>query len=215
VPNETIAQLAGSSDRFIGFGSVDPRRPDAVAVLRNAVTTLGLSGLNLDPALQKFSVRDEAAFPVYAEADALGIPVTFQMGLNWAPRARTGDARPIDLEVVAETFPKLAIVIAHCGWPWVNEALALAVKYPNICLDTAVLFGGRPESTVRSVFVDQIGLDVVESVLRERILFASDYPRVDPKRVIRAVRMLKLRSLTEEKILGANALSLLSRRQGR
>jgi predicted TIM-barrel fold metal-dependent hydrolase len=216
VPNEALAQIVRRSSRLIGFASVDPARADAAAILRSAVTTLDLRGLNLDPALQKFSVKDEKlAFPLYAEADTLGIPVTFQMGLNWAPLARTGDARPIDLEVVAETFPNLAIVIAHCGWPWVDEALALAVKYRNVHLDTAVLFGGRPESSVRAVFAERIGLDVVESTLREKIIFASDYPRVDPKRVARAVRMLELRPLTEAKILGANAAVLLSRRQVR
>ncbi|WP_166802498.1 amidohydrolase family protein [Microvirga pakistanensis] len=210
IPNENIARLVRTSDRLIGFGSVDPSDSNASSELRDVVRQFDLKGLNLDPALQRFSVRDEKVFPVYAAAEDLGIPVTFQMGLNWAPLARTGDARPIDIEVVADTFPTLPILIAHCGWPWVYEALALAIKYPNVHLDTAVLYGGRPESTVRTVFAEQIGLDVVESSLREKVIFASDYPRVDPKRVVRAVKMLGLRPVTEKKILGGNAASLLN-----
>lgn len=210
IPNENIARLVKTSDRLIGFGSVDPSDSNASSELRDVVRQFDLKGLNLDPALQRFSVRDEKVFPVYAAAEDLGIPVTFQMGLNWAPLARTGDARPIDIEVVADTFPTLPILIAHCGWPWVYEALALAIKYPNVHLDTAVLYGGRPESTVRTVFAEQIGLDVVESSLREKVIFASDYPRVDPKRVVRAVKMLGLRPVTEKKILGGNAASLLN-----
>lgn len=212
VPNDVLAHLVGQSDRLLGFASVDPNDTAAPAALDHAVGTLGLRGLNLDPALQRFRADDERAFPVYEKADALGIPVTFQMGLNWAPRARVADARPLDLEAVAATFPNLRIVVAHCGWPYTMEALALAVKYPNVFLDTAILFSGRPESSVAAVFAGQYGLDVVEASLRERIVFASDYPRVDPKRVARAVRMLGLRPLTEKMIFGENAESLLNRK---
>ena len=93
-----------------------------------------------------------------------------------------------------------------------QEALALAIKYPNVFLDTSVLFGGRPESSLRRVLEDQIGLDVVEASLREKLIFASAYPRVDPKRFARGVRMLQLRPITEQKIMGLNAKTLLNKK---
>lgn len=211
--NEEIAALVERSDRLLGFASVDPSDADAPAQLEHAVASLSLRGLNLDPALQQFSARDEkVAFPVFAKAQELGIPVVIQSGLNWAPKARTGDSRPIDIEAAAETFPELSFVIAHCGWPWEMEALALAIKYPNVYLDTAILFGGRPESSIAAVFAREYGLDVVEASLRHKIVFASDYPRVDPKRVARGVRMLGLRPLTEKMILGDNAEALLTKK---
>jgi len=213
VPNEVLAKLVAKSDRLIGLASVDPRDPSAPHQLEHAVESLGLKGLNLDPALQQFQVADEkAAFPVYEKANQLGISVTFQMGLNWAPLARLGDANPVALERVATTFPDLRIVIAHCAWPYTMEALALAIKHPNIYLDTAILYSARPESSLAAVYANQYGLDVIEASLREKIVFASDYPRVDPKRVARAVRMLGLRPLTEKMILGENAATLLNRK---
>lgn len=212
VPNDALAHLVGQSDRLMGFASVDPNDSAAPAALEHAIETLGLKGLNLDPALQRFQPDGENALHVYEKADALGIPITFQMGMNWAPRARIADARPIDLEVAAATFPNLRIVVAHCGWPYTMEALALAIKYPNVFLDTAILFSGRPESSVAAIFAGQYGLEVVEASLRERIVFASDYPRVDPKRVARAVRMLGLRPITEKMIFGENARTLLKRK---
>ena len=113
---------------------------------------------------------------------------------------------------MAATFPDLSIVVAHCAWPYTREALALAIKYRNVYLDTAILFSGRPESSVASVYVGDYGLDVVEASLRDRIVFASDYPRVDPKRVARAVRGLGLRPLTERKVMGENAEAILNRK---
>ncbi|WP_170971423.1 amidohydrolase family protein [Mesorhizobium sp. GR13] len=213
VPNEAVAKLAAKSDRLIGFASVDPNDSAAPATLAYAVKDLGLRGLNLDPALQRFSVADErTAFPVYEAASQLKLPVTIQMGLNWSPLARTAYAKPLDLEPVADAFPDLPIIVGHCAWPFTMEALALAIKYRNVYLDTAILFSGRPESSVASVFVGDYSLDVVEASLRDKIVFASDYPRVDPKRVARAVRMMGLRKLTKEKIMGDTAAGLLCRK---
>lgn len=213
VPNATLAELVGMSPRLAGLASVDPTDPDAPAQLRHAIDTLGLAGLNVDPALQRFDPSDEARFfPVLQAASELGIPVSVQAGLNWAPLARTCDARPSVLEPAIANFPAVRFIIAHCGWPYVDEAMALAIKYPNVLLDTAILFGGRPESSVRAVFQERIGLDVVEASLREQVVFASDYPRVDPKRVVRAISMLGLRPQTQAKVLGGNASSILPTR---
>ncbi|APZ35387.1 hypothetical protein BOH66_14885 [Microbacterium aurum] len=214
--NESIAELVEQGNgRLLGFASVDPSAADAAERLRTAVEQLGLAGLNLDPALQSFSFADDAVLDLFAAADELQIPVTVQMGLNWAPIARTGASRPTDLEEIVQRHPELDVVIAHCAWPWVDEALAMAIKYRNILLDTAVLWGGRPESSVRRVFAEQIGTDVVEASLRDQIVFASDYPRVDPKRVARGIRMLELRPLTEQRILGGNAERIMNRKGNR
>lgn len=213
VSNEQIADLMAQSDRVIGFASVDPGSTDAAAQLRQAVTDQGLRGLNLDPALQQFDPSDEAtAFPVFEAALDLKIPVSVAVGHNWAPIAPTSFATPLSLEPAIRAFPGLDFVLPHLGWPFVQEALALAIKYPNVFLDTSVLFGGRPESSLRRVLEDQIGFDVVEASLREKLIFASDYPRADPKRFARGLRMLELRPLTEKKIFGLNAESLLTKK---
>lgn len=211
--NEAIADLVAiGGGRLLGFASVDPNSADAGEQLSRAVNELGLVGLNLDPALQGFSMQDPQALELLGVAAELRVPVTVQMGLNWSPIARTGASRPMDLEEAAQRYPELPLVVAHCAWPWVDEALSLAIKYRNVHLDTAVLWGGRPESSVRRVFAEMIGTDVVESSLREQVIFASDYPRVDPKRVKRGVEMLGLRPLTEQKILGGNAERILNGR---
>ena len=210
MPNETLAAVVGLSDRFLGMASVDPTESDAADRLRNAVVELGLIGLNVDPALQQFDPADETRFfPILQVANELHIPVSVQTGMNWAPLARTVDGMPGRLEPAIATFPSVQFVLAHAAWPYVDEALALAIKYPNVKLDTSVLFGGRPETSVRTVLAERIGLDVIEASLREQIVFASDYPRVDPKRMVRAIKLLGLRPDTEAKLLGGNAASIL------
>jgi predicted TIM-barrel fold metal-dependent hydrolase len=210
VSNEEIAWLCERSDRFIGFASVDPADPDAPDVLRRAVREYGLRGLKLDPSLQRFDVADrERAYPVYAAALELGIPVLLHSGMSWAPKAPAALAHPLALEPVVHDFPALPLIIAHFGWPWVNEAVMLAIKHANVHLDTSVLFSGTPPESLHHVVVNLVGREVLDRSLHAQVVFGSNYPRVDPKRAAHAVRALELRPKLERRIFNDNAARLL------
>ncbi len=142
--NEQVAELCSMSPRLIGFASVDPHNPDAPARLREAVTGLGLRGLKLAPAMQRFFADDPAFYPLYETACDLGIPILFHAGLSWEPGSRLQYGQPLRFENVAADFPGLPVVLAHLAWPWVTEAVALALKYPNVYLDTSALYFDNP-----------------------------------------------------------------------
>jgi predicted TIM-barrel fold metal-dependent hydrolase len=205
--NEQIAGLAARSDRLIGFASVDPNAPGAAKLLERSVRDMGLRGLSLDPGLQGFDVAGPAAAEVFAACTELDIPVSVQCGLNWAPQALA--VSPLALEPVLSRHPGLRLVIQHFAWPWVAEALMLAVKYPNVTLDTAILFAGTPQASVRQVLAEQVGVHVLDGALFNQVVFGSDYPRVDPKRVMWGIDALDLKPATREKILSGNARRLL------
>jgi predicted TIM-barrel fold metal-dependent hydrolase len=208
--NELIAEIVEKYPRLIGFASVDPNLRDAPKTLERAVREYGLRGLKLDPALQLFDIDDpETAFPVYSQCVQLGIPVLMHCGLSWAPQGRSSRAQPLQLETVVHEFPDLRVVIAHCGWPWVNDALLLALKYPNVYLDTAVIYSGTPADSLRRVLADVIGLDVVQRSLHDKLLLGSNTPRIRPKRMTAAVRALGLDPAVERKITHDNAVALL------
>lgn len=209
VSNQQIARLMELSDRVIGFASVDPGQPDAADRLTRDVREYGLRGLKLDPALQQFDVADrEAAFPVYQAAQELGIPLLIDCGLSWAPKGRAELARPLALEPAIHAFPELQIVISHFAWPWVDEAVALALKHRNVHLETSILNSGTPPESLK-LALDRIGLDLLDRSLHAQVVFGSDYPRVDPKRVADGVRRLGLRPKLERKVFNDNAARLL------
>ena len=208
--NEAVAGLVAEHPRLIGFASVDPNLEDAPASLETAVRSLGLRGLKLDPALQLFDIDDPlTAFPVYETCVRLNIPVLMHCGLSWAPKGRSSRAQPLALESVVHEFPDLRVVIAHCGFPWVADALMLALKYPNVYLDTAVIYSGTPTDSLRRVLAQEIGLEVVDRSLHHQLVFGSNFPRVDHKRVVAAVRALGFSEWLEERIFHANAAELL------
>jgi predicted TIM-barrel fold metal-dependent hydrolase len=43
--------------------------------------------------------------------------------------------RPMQLDRIACDFPNLTIVGTHTGWPWVDEMIAVATKWPNVYLN--------------------------------------------------------------------------------
>jgi len=213
--NEQIAELCSRSDRFIGFASVDPHKKQAVKELEYSITTLGLKGLKLAPGIQAFYPNDKKiVYPIYEAAQDLGIPVLLHSGMSWEPKSMAKYANPVFLEDVAFDFPNLNIVIAHFGWPWVLETAMLALKYPNIYIDTSCLYFDNPKDFLRFVMTKQIPLSMIKKSLRQKILFGSNYPRVEIKNMVEAIRDLGLDRDCEELIFQTNSMKVLQKQKG-
>ncbi len=207
--NEQVAELCARSKRFIGFASVDPLKKGAARELENAVKKLGLRGLKLDPALQDFRPDARKVYPVYEAAEALRIPLLIHTGMSWAPETPLERGLPLHLEQPIRDFPKLNFVLAHFGWPWVWEATAMALKYPNVYLDTSCLYYDSPKEFYQFVFSRQIPTTVIERSLRNKVVFGSNYPRVEIKNMVHALKSLQLTEGCLNKILKENAERLL------
>jgi predicted TIM-barrel fold metal-dependent hydrolase len=207
--NEQIAELCRMNERFIGFASVDPHQPDTPAKLKRAIEDLGLRGLKLASGIQEFYPNDPALYPLYEKAQELGIPILFHAGMTWEPRAKAEYGRPIYFEDVAHDFPELKIVLAHLAWPWVLEAVSLALKYPNLYLDTSALYFDNPKDFISFAMAQQVPLTVWERSLRHQLVFGSNYPRVEIKNMAAAVRSLGLSQGCLELVFRGNAERLL------
>ncbi len=211
--NEQIAELCAMSDRLIGFASVDPRREAAPGLLEKAIRELGLRGLKLAPAMQEFFPDDPNLKALYHKAEELGIPILFHAGMSWEPGSRLKYGHPMRFEDVAAEFPKLKIVLAHLAWPWVVDAVALALKYPNLYLDTSALYFDNPDDFLKFAMRHQVPLTVFERSLRHQLVFGSNYPRVEVKNMVRAVRALGFSEECLELIFRTNAEELLGGRR--
>jgi predicted TIM-barrel fold metal-dependent hydrolase len=207
--NEQVAELCAMSDRLIGFASVDPCKDSAADDLEHAITGLGLGGLKLAPAMQQMFPDEARLEPIYAWAEARGIPILLHAGMSWEPGSRLAYGHPLRFEKVAAEHPRLRIVLAHLAWPWVMEAVALALKYPNVYLDTSALYFDNPTDFLRFAMTVQVPLSVFERSLRRQIVFGSNYPRVEVKNMARAVRGLGFSDECLDLIFRSNAETLL------
>jgi len=153
--NEIISWLVPrSGGGFLGFAGVDPNLGEREASeLERDVRGLGLRGLRPSPSN---TVSMLSAFSY-----ATGCELTkYNLALEkW----------------VAE-FPKLTFILAHFGWPWVWEAVTLAMKYPNVRLDPSNIYTGTLDKRLKYLLTETVPCRVMEKLLAERMLFGSNHP---------------------------------------
>lgn len=175
--NDYIAAIVRSDpDRFIGFGSVNPnyRGPKAaVAELERSVRELGLSGVKLYPMYQDWSPADPIlGFPLYEKAAELGIPVMIHQAGSTRIDARMEYARPALLDAIGRHFRDLRVIIAHCGIPWMDEALFMLTKHPNFYTEISYYIASATEEELFRFLIHA----EQSFVPLEKIFFGTDYP---------------------------------------
>lgn len=176
--NDVIARYCRTyPEWFIGFAGIDPHMDSAAAVreLLRARQELGLVGVKFHPAYQACYPHDRRRmYPLYEQAQALGMPVVIHTGTTTLTRTGIAFCRPIYLDQVAVDFPDLRLVLSHFGWPWVDEAIAVAWRHEHVYLD---LSGWLP----RYIYgVAPTLIHFMNTVLQDKVCFGSDYPVLHP-----------------------------------
>lgn len=207
LPNELVANIVKRfPGRFVGFGSVDPHRPDAPERVRH-LPDLGLVGLKLHPTMQGFDPSTDAAMRLFEAAATARLAVITHAGTSGLGAGCPGGqglridlARPILLDRAAAAFPETPIVIAHVGWPWHLEALAMALHKSNVYIDIS---GWRYRYLPPEVLRDMKGR------LSGQFLFGSDVPMFSTPGLLREFAALQLPDDVGARVLTGNATRLL------
>ncbi len=196
VSNDLVASVVKQfPDRLIGFASVDPNKgAPAADELAHAVLDLGLKGLKILPHLVKMSTDDERMYPLYETARDLGIPVLFHMGTQFHAGTKLKYGHPLPIDEVAVDFPNLKLVIAHFGFPWFYETIAVVQRNPNVYFNIA---GWAPRHIPPEI------IRYTKGPLKTKALYGSDYPLITRVRGMKELREMELPSdvfkmLTEE-----------------
>ena len=208
--NEQVADVVSQNPDFlIGFASVDPARSDALDVVERAFDELGLSGLVLHPAQQRFLPNDEALYPLYEACNARNKPIMFHAGMSACPRVPSGNGHPLLFEDVALAFPDLRIGLQHFGWPWTREVAMLLLKYKNMYADLSCLYFDNAPEFYGHIFGQELGEHWIDRSLRHQVMFASEEPRLEMRRMAEAIRAQPWRESTKNLVMGGNALEFL------
>lgn len=183
--------------RFVGIASVDLCSPmAAVRELRRCVRQHGFKGLRIVPWIWHLPPDDRRYYPLYAECVELGIPFCTQVG-HTGPLHPSEPGRPIPyLDHVALEFPELRIVGGHIGFPWTNEMIALATKYPNVYIDTSAY-------TVKRYPTELV--DFMRHHGTQKVLFGSNHPFWPPAQCLADIAKLDLSQEALENFLHVNA----------
>lgn len=198
ISNDEVAGfVAEAPDRLVGVGSVDISRPmEAVREVRRCVTQLGFKAIRVLPWLWEVPPTDRRFYPIYAACCELGVPFCTQIG-HTGPLAPSEVGRPIYLDQVALDFPELTIVGGHIGYPWTDEAVAVATKHQNVFIDTSAYTVRRyPPALV----------DYLRGHGRRKVLFGTNYPMITPARALEGLEALGLDEEARELFLAGNAV---------
>jgi len=207
ITNEHIAGICNSDpDLFIGFASFD-LKGDYVSELKYAINNLGLKGIKIHPQLQLIRPDDEKISKVFEIADENKLPVVIHTGITGIGAGVKGGGglplelgKPIYIDNLAIKYPNVNFIIAHFGWPWYEEALAVAYHKGNVFIDIS---GWSPK------YIPQIVIKYMDSLLQDKFLFGSDYPMLKPSRILNELKTLNLKDETLNKILYENAKKII------
>ena len=197
ISNDEVADfVAEAPDRLVGVGSVDISRPmQAVTEIRRCVQELGFVAIRVLPWLWERPPTDRLFYPVYTACCELGVPFCTQIG-HTGPLMSSEVGRPIYLDRVALDFPELVIVGGHIGYPWTEEAIAVATKHEHVYIDTSAYTAKRyPPEIVRYLRTNGAS----------KVLFGTNYPMITPARALAALDTFELDADTQAAFLGGNA----------
>lgn len=209
VSAEEIAEVAAAHpDVVLPFASVDPHRgAEGVRMARRLITEHGVRGFKFHPSQQAFFPNDRQWYPLYEVIAEHRLPALFHSGQTAVGRGLPGGggirlkySNPMFLDDVAVDFPDLPIILEHPSFPWQEEAIAVALHKPQVYID---LSGWSPK------YFPPVLVQHLNTLLREKMLFGSDFPALTPDRWIAEFDRLAIKPEVRSLILRDNARRIL------
>jgi predicted TIM-barrel fold metal-dependent hydrolase len=127
-------------------------------------------GMKIHPRSQNIELSDPCVEKAFEIAEQNELPVEVDV-FPWGPRLNSPSLNPLALHNIAQNHTKIDIILAHCGAPYLMEAMLLAKSNRNIFLDIS-FFLKYFESF--SMIKDLVPL--CEKIGYNRFLYGSDFP---------------------------------------
>lgn len=200
---EDIAPLVDRHpNRFFGLFGINPlSRMKGVRELERAVKEHNFIAAVMHPHGFGFPPNAPEWYPFYAKCAELDIPVFSLVG-HAAEEMPSEPGRPLHLEQVALYFPELRIV-GVSGWPWVDEMISMAWKFPNVFYGTSQ-YAPRHWTPELKAFARGRG--------RGKVLFGTGFPVLDHAEALQQVDELKLSEEARGLLLHGTAAKVLGAR---
>ncbi|MFC2023988.1 amidohydrolase family protein [Chloroflexota bacterium] len=192
-------------DRLVGFGAVQPLAGEAAGEEVERLAREGIKGIGeLRPDVQFLDVGDSRIMTPFIEVIQkhrlmLLVHASDPIGHDYPGK---GGITPTVLYSLITGYPNVTLVCAHWGGGLPFYALMPEVKQAmkNVYFDSAA----SP-----FLYSPQVYRQVTGLVGSEQVLFGSDWPLLEPGRLLKEIDSLNLAPETKELILAGNARRLL------
>lgn len=200
----------------LGVAAADGAR--AEWLVDRAVREFGLRFVVASPFRDSSRITDGHWAPILRACEKHDLPFMVHVGQFWLTDRPYDLEHPRYIDAIAREYPRLRIIAAHAGWPWIPDMVAIAWKHRNVWIDTSA---HRPRSFPRLGSGFEMLYGRLFGAFMDRMLFGSAAPIIGT--TVQAMRedVLGLEIPEEAKIrwLGGNAREffpdLLASEQGR
>lgn len=200
--DEMDAMSAAHPGRFAGQWSIDPREGSkGLDRAREMATKPWIVALHTHTHSFDLSFDHADYYPFYALAHELGLPFVMQAGTSGG-RLPSACGHPIGIDRPAIYFPQVNFVLSHTGWPWVDEAVAMALKFSNVYLGTASLPPKRWHASL---------VNFIRGPGRRKTMFGTSFPTVGHRHALAQLEALDLDPEIAAAVMGGNAHNVFTR----
>ncbi|MGW4328030.1 amidohydrolase family protein [Nocardia sp. NPDC004573] len=167
--NEWTADFAARTPDCLHTATFFPE-PQAADYVRDAAER-GARVFKAHVQVGGYHPGDPLLDPVWGLLEDARVPIVIHCGSGPAPGTHTG---PEPIADVLRRFPRLRLIVAHMGTPEYSEFLDLAEDYPDVRLDTTMVWTDFSEADAPFPAREHGRL----RAFADRILFGSDFPNI-------------------------------------
>lgn len=181
--NRRLSEYVGlHREKMVGFGVADPTQDRLNGKYLSSLTDkLGLKGLVLYCSTAGFHPAHSQAMRFYEAVEEAGIPIFFHNSSHALhAEAILEYAQPYLLDEVARACPRLKMVIANMGVPFVEQTLSMVSKHENVFADLTI----RPSKIWQTY---NIVVAAHERNVMDKLLFGSGFPAASSGECIEAL----------------------------
>ena len=161
--------LARYPHRFFSSYHANPNRGmDEVRKIERMKREFGIKAVTAFPCglCPQVPINDKKWYPIYAKCVELDLPFACCVGVP-GPRLPMDPQKVELIDEVCWFFPELKFVMRHGGEPWVDLAVKLMLKYPNLSYMTSAF---APKHYPKAI------IDYANTRGADRIMYAGYFP---------------------------------------
>ena len=205
IPNSEMEQLlVDYPDRFITFAQVSPLDGQkALDEIQRYVVEGMCTGVVVEPGYgqqEKMAVNDERMYPIYAMCQSNNLPMMLGYGGMLHPSLKL--FQPVDIDTVACDFPDLRLLLAHGGWPYIQEMMWIALMRKNVYLMHDLYMYQTPGMLDYAMGAN--------TVIKEKMVWGSAYPIVSQKESLQKYKDSGINEEFLDNVLFKNVLRFLN-----
>lgn len=211
--NEQVIAYAQDHKRLLAVAcvNIDSFGDEQVDKLIGYLQKKQTIGIKLYPGYQNYYPYENRFFPLFDFCEKNNFPIVIHTGiLMTGCEGYLEQAHPLHVDRIAHSFPKLKIIMAHMGNPWLIDTVAVMWKNPNVYTDFSGYF--TEFKPIAQYEVDDFLKKMIEVKKMmgsySRFLFGTDWPLYSQKEYLQAIQSIHMSSDEKTLVFSQNAINV-------